>query len=286
MERCPNCGTLSRVGAKFCTTCGERIAGNDGDGAENEVVEVGSARRFGESPHTEVIGSWPSPTQAAEPAETGSSVDAIWAPPPAAWTPSPTLPVSGESVPTNDDAGPEEFASVWSGSAEAVWPAAPDNASGDAANPEQTPEQEIAAPPAPTADAAEPESAAVSDSGVESDDAFVATVAAEPVAEPRARIATLMDELRDAIAAIGGNDALDLTGVVSELDVAVTPPGAVKTEELAELREALLAAREHPRDIDTMIDLSGRINSILALIIAYDRATAAIERSLEVLRRT
>ena len=43
-------------------------------------------------------------------------------------------------------------------------------------------------------------------------------------------------------------------------------------------------ARERPRDVDTILDLTTRIDAMLALVIAYDRTIAAIERSLEALR--
>jgi hypothetical protein len=100
------------------------------------------------------------------------------------------------------------------------------------------------------------------------------------------RATRLLDELRQTISEIGlqANSAVDLSGVVSDLQVAVSPPGAMAVDDVAELRDALLAARERPRDIDTIVDLTKRIDAMLALVIAYDRAIAAIERSLETLR--
>ena len=94
----------------------------------------------------------------------------------------------------------------------------------------------------------------------------------------------LLDELRQTISEIGPHSAVDLSGVISDLEVAVHPPGAMAADDVAELRDALLAARERPRDIDTIVDLTKRIDAMLALVIAYDRAIAAIERSLEALR--
>jgi hypothetical protein len=55
-------------------------------------------------------------------------------------------------------------------------------------------------------------------------------------------------------------------------------------DDVAELREALLAARDRPRDLDTIVDLTQRIDAMVALVIAYDRTIAAIERSLDTLR--
>jgi hypothetical protein len=95
----------------------------------------------------------------------------------------------------------------------------------------------------------------------------------------------LLDDLRQTISEIGLQaPSGDFSGVISDLEVAVSPPGAMATDDVAELRDALLAARERPRDIDTIVDLTKRIDAMLALVIAYDRTIAAIERSLEVLR--
>jgi hypothetical protein len=65
----------------------------------------------------------------------------------------------------------------------------------------------------------------------------------------------------------------------------VNPPGAMAPDDVAELRDALVTARERPRDVDTILDLTTRIDAMLALVIAYDRTIAAIERSLDALRR-
>ncbi len=98
------------------------------------------------------------------------------------------------------------------------------------------------------------------------------------------RAMRLIDELRDTIARLGSNTPADMSGVISDLEVAVTPPGAMAADDVAELRDALLAARERPRDVDTIVDLTKRIDAMVALVIAYDRTIAAIERSLDVLR--
>ncbi len=95
----------------------------------------------------------------------------------------------------------------------------------------------------------------------------------------------LLDEVRGIIATMSGASPLDLSGVIAELEVAVTPPGAIDADDLSALREALLTARERPRDLDTIVDLTARIDAMVALVFAYDRAIAAIERALDVLRR-
>jgi hypothetical protein len=102
--------------------------------------------------------------------------------------------------------------------------------------------------------------------------------------EATARAMRLLEELRQTISEITPHTAVDLSGVISDLQVAVNPPGAMAADDVAELRDALLAARERPRDIDTIVDLTKRIDAMVALVIAYDRAIAAIERSLDALR--
>ena len=94
----------------------------------------------------------------------------------------------------------------------------------------------------------------------------------------------LLDELRQTIAEIGPSGAVGLKRSHLHLEVAVNPPGAMAADDVAELRDALVAARERPRDVDTILDLTTRIDAMLALVIAYDRTIAAIERSLETLR--
>jgi hypothetical protein len=94
----------------------------------------------------------------------------------------------------------------------------------------------------------------------------------------------LLDELRTTIATIGRTQAPDLSGVISELEVALTPPAALQANDLAALRETLHTASERPRDIDTILDLTGKLGAMSALLIAYDRSIAAIERSLDTLR--
>jgi hypothetical protein len=96
----------------------------------------------------------------------------------------------------------------------------------------------------------------------------------------------LLDELRNTVATIGRTQAPDLSGVISELEVAFTPPAALQAENLAALRETLHTASERPRDIDTILNLTGKLSAMSALLIAYDRSIAAIERSLDTLRGT
>ena len=107
----------------------------------------------------------------------------------------------------------------------------------------------------------------------------------ERAANLRVQAHDLLDRLRDAIDSFDVGASLDLSGVISDLEVAVTPPGALPPDDVADLRDALLVARERPRDIDTIVDLTKRLEALVSLVIAYDRTIAAIERSLVALRR-
>lgn len=103
--------------------------------------------------------------------------------------------------------------------------------------------------------------------------------------EARERVLAMIDELREYVVASPNDNRDDLKGVIAELEVASTAPGAFDQDELASLRDTLLSARDRPRDLDTVLDLTGRIDSLVALVFAYERSHAAIERALDVLRR-
>ncbi len=255
MERCPNCGQLSRSGARFCTTCGHKIGADSADAAAtsakpaNEPSEPATAEAADEQTAN---GGWPVTST-----ESQSAPEVDWAAPPSSVT-------NSEEV-TVDEATVEEPPSFWTSGSTATWPSPP------------------------VTNAEEPPTNAVSvetETVVETEEESVTVPAAadSEAASARDRAARLLDELREAIAAFNGGAPRDLSGVISELEVAVTPPGALGVEELNELREALLKARDRPRDIDTIVDLTGRLDVMVALIFAYDRTVAAIERSLDVLR--
>lgn len=245
MERCPNCGSPGRQGARFCTTCGFRFLDDD-DGAI-----AGDASAPAGEDESESIAAWPSAPAPQEPLPGGWGQDSE----PAAMA------VSTSPEPAADDA-----AIFWpeATSDSDPWPAPPPVAT-DA--------------PGAAMLLREGESAM----GSHGDDPET-TANDEPTTGAIDRAQRLLDELRETIGSIERGSSFDLSGVISDLEVAVTPPGALPPDDVAELREALLAARERPRDVDTIVDLTKRVDSLLALVISYDRAVAAIERSLDVLR--
>ncbi|MFN8592683.1 MAG: hypothetical protein U0031_14590 [Thermomicrobiales bacterium] len=145
-------------------------------------------------------------------------------------------------------------------------------------SPSQTPESEDAAEHAEAEnlalDAVSAEEAAVADVGFADD----------RNREAVHRLGALISELKLLLSEVTLDETPDLSGVVSDLEVAVHPPGAVEPERIADLRDFLLQAREHPRDVETLMTLSARIGEMTDLLFAYERTIAAIERSLVMLR--
>lgn len=256
MERCPNCGTPARPGAKFCTTCGARFAEPDETAATPPVTEAPETTVAANEPEPEIsteTSGWPAP-----PSSASASTPSGWG----------SAPINEESPQSEQsDEIVEVVAGTWVAPATTSWPSPP----GESTEPEAESEPDsVFAPPrdrgaiaATTTDAHEAES---------------------PAESTRAEANELLDRLREAIARLGDKDDSELEDVIAELEVAVTPPGAMPPDSVADLREALLSARERPRDIDTMVDLSRRLDAIVALAFAYDRAIAAIERALAILR--
>jgi hypothetical protein len=254
MEHCPNCDTPARPGAKFCTTCGFRFPG---DASESELAQDdtdSTAPANDDEPGLfpgAMTDGWPSPPPPAE------TVVSDW-----------DEQVAAQAAPAElgDMTQAEDTSNTWAASATDSWPEPPASAVAETSSSEsESLPNEVA------------ETASV-------DTSDTASSTQTETAEAIARATLLLDELRQTISEIGPHSAVDLSGVISDLEVAVNPPGAMATDDVAELRDALLAARERPRDIDTIVDLTKRIDAMLALVIAYDRTIAAIERTLDALR--
>jgi hypothetical protein len=255
MESCPNCGTPARPGAKFCTTCGFRFPGDASEDEPAHEHTVTSASSTDEEPglFPGAMGDgWPSPPPTGETVG-GGLEEPLGAPELASAD-------SGETMAV------EATADAWTTDAVDSWPGRPAVEVADAAQDEPESRHDVNAETLPVG-------------AFDTDDIQARTTDAV------ARAVRLLDELRQTISEIGPHSAIDLDEVISDLEVAVTPPGAMAADDVAELRDALLAARERPRDVDTILDLTTRIDAMLALVIAYDRTIAAIERSLEALRR-
>ena len=255
MERCPNCDTPGRPGAKFCTTCGFRFPEDESTTqADDESAGITAAGGDGEPEvvAAETIAGWPSPPATGEELSSG-------------WDQQTVIAATAPTESGEESTDVEASSTSWPEVAVDPWPA----------------------PPAGVADPApiEPEPLLGDDFELESaDELGIPDTKHVENAETMKRAMRLLDELRDTITGIGPNRATDFSEVISELEIAVTPPGAMATDDVAELREALLAARERPRDVDTIVDLTKRIDAMVALVFAYDRSIAAIERSLDTLR--
>src|SRR5215217_2552177 len=69
MERCPNCGTPGRPGAKFCTTCGFRFPGDASDSEPAQDDTDATASTNDDEPGLfpgAMTDGWPSPPPAVE----------------------------------------------------------------------------------------------------------------------------------------------------------------------------------------------------------------------------
>jgi hypothetical protein len=255
MERCPKCGTPARPGAKFCTTCGFRFPGDASDGEPDHEHTDTTGSNTEEEPGLfpgAMTDGWPTPTPPAETVHSG-------------WE-EPSIGPATASAELDETIGVDSASESWTAGAADSWPARPPVAVAD----EPTGEAE------PRLDE-ETKTLSVDTTNT------VADYQADTV-DAVARAMRLLDELRQTISEIGPSSAVDLSGVISDLEVAANPPGAMAADDVAELRDALVAARERPRDVDTILDLTTRIDAMLALVIAYDRTIAAIERSLVALR--
>lgn len=248
MPSCPNCDSDVRDGAKFCTSCGHRFP--EGEEAASWGGAAITNLGFRAAPGLEAVSDGEAAHESWPAAPVGATSNDDWAP---------NAVNSDPTEPDEPSPATSETAGFWPESSPDAWPAvAPVGAAGHAENETHGGNNEPASNPGSEAGAG--------------------------IVGAQTQALELLDQLRAAIVAIDPAGSPDLTGVVSDLEVAATPPGAIPSDDLAALREAIFAARENPRDIDTIVDLTRRIDGLAALVIAYDRAIAAIERSLEALK--
>jgi len=106
------------------------------------------------------------------------------------------------------------------------------------------------------------------------------------------RARNLLDEARDLLAnvavSVGGSDSpaassYDAPEVAAALKAARQAAPGSTPEEIERLRTALVTASDRPRDVDTMLDLVGRIDALVALLTAHDRYAAAIDSAIQAL---
>ena len=303
MQTCSNCGATSRDGAKFCTTCGSRL---------NEVIDSDAPSGWQSYSESEETAFGPALTDDEVDTEAGDINTSPAEAPPAAtssWSWGQTVDEAPESVAefeTEIDAVAEaestdsESLSSWANR----WS---DSAAEDPA-PASEPEYEVTADvdeflesaeeAIEEADSVELESAeeltiaddeSVDESEtieVEPDVQSVAAVIASPETSlehedspsPRERAQALVYELRELIDE--SFDAPEETSSPSSgtVDALATLNGVpAENGQFDNLRSILETAREQPRDVDTMLNLLGEINSLIALVDSHEQLVAAVE---------
>ena len=289
MERCPNCGASTRTGAKFCTTCGFRLA-DAGPAADPGETAADSAPV--DAPNA--TAGWPAPLDDAALAasETASTTDvssnAADAPAPGPDSPADAEAPGGVDDQVLDSSWPVAVPSAWSSG----WDTAP-------APSTDAPDRDVAVHADPSPDwmtvAVDHDPDASTDQGAEPstagalpdpDAAPIGASRAEPISpvesarttDAAARAMALVDELRALLPALSA-PAPNVASIADDLEAALAADGDDAADRSA-LRSALLAARDRPRDIDTVLDLTGRVDAMLSLLAAHDRAVAAIERAV------
>jgi hypothetical protein len=248
MEVCPVCGEQRRNSARFCTTCGHRFAADEMASTQSPPAIQDVDHNPHEGAET-VISGWPAPS----PQTAGSP----WAPPAEDKGGWPTPPVE-----------PEEN----SGSSEVTW-------ADVAATAFSSPKHTHKVPDLPAEIDAAEEFEAI-------DDVDAASIQANDGSGDllRERARSLMRELRDVIEGLTGQSSNASDDLASDLEISLTRPAALDGDALADLRAAAESAQDRPRDLDTITALTGQADTILALIVGYERATAGIERAIETLR--
>jgi hypothetical protein len=160
---------------------------------------------------------------------------------------------------------------------------------------------EVAAPEAIVSDS-EPEDVIepVAPAEIYNDEEFA--IAAAPAVEedrsagdesPQARAHALLDELRDLIDAsvkepepepAPGTDTSTAENDGTSAALATLTAIPTDASRFDNLRAILEKAREHPRDVDTMLDLLGEINTLIALIDSHEVHVDAVSTAIAQLR--
>ncbi len=305
MERCPNCDALARPGAKFCTTCGYRLTGSVGDTVSATPDAAPAETSGAETASDQPLDAALDPPDESPPAP---SDDLLAAPP----APPDDLPTSVDTpsaeTPGGETAGadqvlssswPEPPASSWSSSWSSPSPDDPDAVSAtplDADEPvagstsDPTPEEPAIAddgavssdvdgtlpPPVPLDDQTLPSSIP---------DAWAMPPTHDEPSSPVADARRLIEQLHALLPSLTASSPdFDLEPVAADLQTALDDLTIADSDDQPGLRAALQAARERPRDIDVMLELSSRAGSLLTLLDAHDRVATTLERAIAALR--
>lgn len=248
MEVCPVCGEQRRNSARFCTTCGHRFAADEIANAPIPPVspDVSEESQASADP---VIPGWPVPSPSA-----GASP---WASPTGSTGGWPAPPLAADEHNDSSDVTWADVAATAFGAPRKAQPVALPELDADDSN-----EFELA-------EEAESDSEL---SDTPNDDLL------------RQRARTLLTDLREVIDGLTSDLPMANNDLAADLEISLTRPAALDGEALSELRIAAESAQERPRDLDTLTALTAQADTILALIVAYERASAGIERAIEVIR--
>ncbi len=133
--------------------------------------------------------------------------------------------------------------------------------------------------PAPTATPEREQTAAAAPGEFEEEEDTVAR-AERLISELRAIIPTLARPMVAAPDPVVATNTIDTGSIADELE------GAARSGQFDDLRDVLQAARANPRDVDTMLTLSGRVDRLLELLDDRDNLARVSEDAAERLRPT
>lgn len=248
MEVCPVCGDQRRNSARFCTSCGHRFVTDEIENTSLAPSAVSASPEIQDSADP-VISGWPAPASPA--------ASSPWAPSAAETGGWPAPPV----VPQAHDNSPDV---TWA---------------------------EVAATALIGPGQLQPDVGwSPSDDSIED---FAVIDIVEPGFAPgehpnddllRQRARALLQELQETLEVLTGSPSTANEDLAGELEISLTRPAALEGEAIADLRAAAEAAQSRPRDLDTLTALTAQAETILALIVGYERTTAGIERAIASLR--
>ncbi|MGI9254384.1 MAG: hypothetical protein ACR2J8_11595, partial [Thermomicrobiales bacterium] len=96
----------------------------------------------------------------------------------------------------------------------------------------------------------------------------------------RERASEILTELRDLLPRLSNPSGVDPVALANVLDAGILSDRM----RWRELRAVMEAARDSPRDVETVLALSQRVNDVLALIDRHEELTAAVQRAAQQLR--
>lgn len=322
MERCSNCGAATRPGAKFCTSCGTRL-NLDQDNAQPAGSSWTRGSSTQETQVVTPPINWSDTTndaqesssEAGDEAETpsGSDVEVTSSPP--------ETTDEGDDTSAEETYTASSWASRWPGDDEeddAETPAAVDDesdASSDDANDNASPSSRFAAGPDgpeteesrfdfpersswawdstspdeidPTpqeSETIEPSMSSLGSPAVDSDDSVIVVPSATgaDATDPRERASALVDELRGLIWKIGEEESSgtgDQASIISDL---TSVRG--ETGDFSDLRSAIDAVRDSPRDVEALRELGQQADRLQALLDSHVRLTSSLDETIRKLR--